>query len=183
LPSDQVERPGFEHQVVQNIDLVRLAVGDVNEAGDIAFQVQQRVQFDGRLGRAKRCPNKHRQTQGGGSVIEHVNRRIELHAKGLCGVQRTCHANQVMREVRIDLPRPSCVCIDQHIARTRLPAKPHVVQPPSMRAQVDFDVGQVLAVGQLSEGHGEDLVQTGEVLDIVFAVVSARQRRNEPSGQ
>jgi hypothetical protein len=35
---------------------VQLAVADVNERGDRAAQVQQRVQLDGGLGRAKRRP-------------------------------------------------------------------------------------------------------------------------------
>ncbi len=35
----------------------------------------------------------------------------------------------------------------------------------------NLDVAQRLAVGQLGEGHGEELVQTREVLDLVFAVV------------
>jgi len=37
-------------------DLVGLAVGDVNDAWDIVPQVQERLQFDGRLGRSKLCP-------------------------------------------------------------------------------------------------------------------------------
>lgn len=52
----QVIRTGFDHQIVEDVDLVGLAVGDVTEAGDRAAQVEQRVQFDGRLGRSKRSP-------------------------------------------------------------------------------------------------------------------------------
>jgi hypothetical protein len=59
----QVESAGLQQQIVQHIDLLRLAVGDVDEAGDIAAQIQQRVLLDGRLGGAKRCPGKHRQAQ------------------------------------------------------------------------------------------------------------------------
>ncbi len=40
-----------------------LAVANVNEGGDEATQVQQGVQFDSRLVRAKRCPRINRQTQ------------------------------------------------------------------------------------------------------------------------
>jgi hypothetical protein len=38
-------------------------------------------------------------------------------------------------------------------------------------AQVDFDVAQGLAVGQVRKSHGEELIQTGEVLDLVFPSV------------
>jgi len=52
-PIHQVKRARLQHQRVHHIDLVRLAVGDVNETGDVAPQIQQRVQLDGRLGRTK----------------------------------------------------------------------------------------------------------------------------------
>ena len=159
----------FQPQIVHHVDLVGLAVGDVNEAGDIAPEVQQRVQFDGCLGRAKRCPGKHRQTQVDGAGVERVNRRIEFHAKRLRGIQRSCNANKVLGEVGIDLPRSCGVRIGQRVARNRLAAKPHVVQPPRLRAKVDLDVAQRLPVSQLGKGHGEELVQAGEVLDLVFA--------------
>jgi hypothetical protein len=37
--------------------------------------------------------------------------------------------------------------------------------------QVDFGVAQGFAVGQLREGHGEELVQAREVFDLVFSIV------------
>jgi hypothetical protein len=49
--------------------------------------------------------------------------------------------------------------------------------------QVDLDVAQGLAVGQLGKGHGEELVQAREVLDLVFPRWSATQRRNVLSGR
>jgi len=52
----QVKSPWLDDQIVENIDLVCLAVGDMNEAGNRAAQVQQRVQFDGRLGGPERRP-------------------------------------------------------------------------------------------------------------------------------
>ena len=38
-----------------------------------------------------------------------------------------------------------------------------------MGAQIDLDTAQRLAVSQLGKGHGEELIQTREVLDLVFA--------------
>jgi hypothetical protein len=46
-----------------------------------------------------------------------------------------------------------------------------VVQPFGLGTQIDLDVAQRFAVGQLSKGHGEELIQTGEVLDLVFASI------------
>ena len=77
----------------------------------------------------------------------------------------------MLSKVGVDLPWACGVRIGQRVARNRLAAKPHVVQPPGLSAQVDFYVAQGLAVGQLGEGHGEELVQAGEVLDLVLASV------------
>ena len=52
----QVVRARLDVQQVQGVDLVHLAVADVNECRDGAAQVQQGVQFDSRLVGAKRCP-------------------------------------------------------------------------------------------------------------------------------
>ncbi len=170
-PVHQVERTGLQHQIVHHVDLVRLAVDDVNERGNIAAQVQQRVQLDSRLGFAKRRPREHRQTQVNGAGVEGIDRGVEFHTKGLLRVQGTSRANQVLREVGIDLPRSRGVRIGQGIARNRLAAKPHVVQPTRLRSQVDLDVAQRLSIRQLGEGHCEELVQAREVLDLVLATV------------
>ena len=137
----------------------------------VAPQIEQGVQFDGGLGRAKRCPGKYRQTQVDGAGVEGIDRRVELHAKGLCRIKWPGNTDQVLREVGIDLPRSCGVRIGQRVARNRLTAKPHVVQPPCLGTQIDFDIAQGFAVGQLGEGHGEELVQTREVFDLVFPVV------------
>ena len=170
-PVHQVEGSGLQHQVVHDIDLVGLAIGDVNEAGNVPSQIEQGMQLDGGLGRAKWCPRKHRQTEIDGAGVEGVNRSIEFQSKWFFGIQGACQANQVLGEVGIDLPRACGVRIGQRVARNRLAAKPHVVQPSGLGAQVDFDVAQRLAVGQLREGHGEELIQAREVLDLVFAPV------------
>jgi hypothetical protein len=51
-----IKRPWLQNQDVQHIDLVHLAVADVNECGNRAPEVQQCVQLDGCLGFAKRRP-------------------------------------------------------------------------------------------------------------------------------
>ena len=170
-PIHQIKRPGLQHQIVHDVDLVRLAVGNVNEAGDVASQIEQRMQFDRRLGRAKRRPGEHRQAQVDGACVERVNRSIEFQSKRFLGVQGTRQANQVLGEIGIDLPRASGVCIGQRVARNRLTTETHVVQPTSLCAQVDFDVAQGFPVRQLRKGHSEELVQAREVFDLVFAPV------------
>lgn len=161
----------LDDQIVENIDLVGLAVGDMNEAGNRAAQVQQREQLDCRLGGPERRPRINRQAQVDGSGIERIYRCIEVHAKRLAGVQRTRHCNQMLRQIGVDLPGARSVCIGQRIAGNRRATKPHVVQPMGLGAQIDFDIAQRFSIGQLRKCHGEELIQTGKILDLVLAPV------------
>src|ERR1019366_1454650 len=68
-----VEGASLDKQQVQHIDVVHLAVGDVDEGGDRSPQIEQRVQLDGRLGGAKRRPREHRQAQIDGGGIEGIH--------------------------------------------------------------------------------------------------------------
>ena len=47
-----VESAGLRQQLVKDIDLVHLSVTDVNEHGDVAAQIEQRMQLDGCLGQS-----------------------------------------------------------------------------------------------------------------------------------
>jgi hypothetical protein len=41
-----------------------------------------------------------------------------------------------------------------------------------LSTQIDLDVAQRLAVGQLCKGHGQELIHAGEILNLVIAAVS-----------
>ena len=169
----QVIRTWFDHQIVEDIDLVGFAVGDVNEAGDRAAQIEQRMQFDGRLGGSKRRPGKHRQAQIDGRGIEGIYRRIEIHVKRLAGIQWARDRNQVLRQISVDLPKACSIRVGHRIAGNRLTAKSHVVQPVRLGTQIDFDIAQRFPIGQLRECHVKELIQTREILDLVFATMGS----------
>lgn len=92
--------------------------------------------LDGVLDETKLRPRKHRQSQVDGGGIERID-----HRKPRAGVQRARR-----------------VCIGQRVSRNRLTAKIHVVQPPGLRTQVDFDVEQGLPIDELGESYGKELV-------------------------
>jgi hypothetical protein len=169
---EQVVRARLDVQQVQGVDLVSLAVADVNECGDGAAQVQQGVQFDSRLVGAKRCPRINRQAQVYRRGIKGVDGCIQVDRHRVLGIQRARHGDQVLREVGVNLPRPSCIGVGQGVARNSLAAQPHVIQPLGLSTQIDLDVAQRLAVGQMSKGHCQELVHAGELLDLVIATVS-----------
>ncbi len=57
---EQVVGAGLDDQIVQGIDLVHLAVADMNKCGYGAAQIEQGVQFDGRFVCSKRRPRINR---------------------------------------------------------------------------------------------------------------------------
>lgn len=77
----------------------------------------------------------------------------------------------MLREICVELPRPGCIGVGQGVARNCLAAQSNVIQPLGLSTQIDLDVAQRLAVGQLSKGHGQELVHAGEVLNLVMASV------------
>ncbi len=169
----QVIRAGLDRQVIEDIDFVGLAVGDVNEAGDRASQIEQRVQFDCPFGGSKRRSRIHRQTQLDRCGVERVYRRVQVHLKRFAGIQRARHRNQMLRKIGVDLPGTRSIRVSQCIARNCRTSKAHVIQTMGLCAQIDFDVAQRFPISQLRERHGKELIQTGKIFDLVFATMSS----------
>jgi hypothetical protein len=184
---EQVISPGLDPQQVQGVDLVHLAVCDVNKRWNRAAQVQQGVEFDGRLVRPKRRPRVDRQTEIDRGGVEGVDRCVQLDRQRVLHIQRARHSNQVLRQVGVNLPGPSGVRIGQCVAGNGLATQAHVIQALGLGAQVDLDIAQGLAESQLCKSHRQELVHAGEFLDLVVASVrghataksAQRQERHE----
>lgn len=99
-----VEGSGFDGQDVQHVHVVQLAIADVDEGGDRTAQVQQRVQLDGRLGRAKWRPLEQTQAQIDGGGVQRVDAGIEFQYGRLLGIERSGARNQPLSERVIDAP-------------------------------------------------------------------------------
>jgi hypothetical protein len=82
-----VDGTGLGHQLIEDIDVVQLAVADKDEGWDIAPQIQERVQLDRRFGRAERRPWKDRETQIDRGGIERVDGVLEIEPERLVGVK------------------------------------------------------------------------------------------------
>lgn len=169
----QLERTGLGQQFVQRVDVVRLAFPHVDEARNRAVHVQQRMQLHRRLGGASRRLRVHRQAQVDGRGVERVDRLFEAQLDRLVGVQRPGDADQMLRQVGVDLARPYRVWIGQRVVRHRR-AKAHAAQPLVLGSQAGLDVAQRVADSQVLERQRVECVQTREVLDLVLAVVACR---------
>jgi hypothetical protein len=69
-PVHHVEGTRLRDENIEHIDIVQLAIGDVDECRDGTAQIEQCVQFHRGLGRAKWRPGKYRQAQVDGSGVE-----------------------------------------------------------------------------------------------------------------
>src|ERR1700746_137280 len=114
-----VEGAGLRPQVVEDVDLVHLAITDVNECGNVAAQIEQCVQLDGRLGRAERRPWKYRQTQINRRGIEGVDGFLQIDAERILCIQKPGDTDQPLGEIRVDAPVAHGVGIGQRIASHR----------------------------------------------------------------
>src|SRR5271155_1282777 len=103
-PIHDVERAGLGQELIEDIDLVHLAVANKDKGRDIAAQIEQRVQFDRGLGRPKRRPRKYRQTQIDGRRIQRIDRILQVDPEGLVDIQRSGDGDQALGEVGVDAP-------------------------------------------------------------------------------
>src|SRR5258708_32939635 len=85
-PIHDVDCAGLREQHVERVNVVQLAIRNVDEARDITAQVQQRVHLDRRpllspgagFGHAEMRPRKDRQTKVDGRRVERIDRVGEV---------------------------------------------------------------------------------------------------------
>ena len=130
------------------------------------------MKLDGCLGGAERCPIEQTQTQVYRRRIQRINgrahQRVELGARRFVGIKRARRFDQMVRQVCKDLPGSDAIGVGQRVARNRLATQPHVVEIFSLSPQIDLDIAQRFACGQLGKGQHQKLIQTTEVLNFVL---------------
>lgn len=168
-PIEKVVCARLDQQLIEGVDLVCLAVADVDKGWNRAPEIEQRVQLDGSLVLTKRCPRINRQAKIDDGCIECVDRRIQIDGQRLVGVERSSNPDQILRKVGIDLPVSRGVRIGERVARHCVATQTHVTKPARVRSKIQFDVAQRLSIPQLRKEHHQELVETREVFDLVVA--------------
>ena len=168
-----VEGSRLQNQLVQGVDIVDFPVGNMDEAGDISPQIDERVELDGRLVFAKLRPGEQRQTQIDGGRIEGVCRLFQGHAEIVACIERSRAPDKDLSEVGIDLPGASFVGVREGVARDASAPEPRVIESRLKRAQTNFDVAEAFAIGQLSKGQTKELIEAEEGLHLVIAAIAA----------
>ena len=155
---------------VEDVDVVEPAFGDVNECGDVAAQVEERVQLDGRLGLPEPRPRKERQAQVDRGGIERVDRVVEIEAVAFLVIQAPRRVDEVLRERGVEPPVPDAVGVGKRVSR-HAAADAHVIELARLGTQAGLDVAQARPVGQLGKRHAPVLIAAGERLDLAIALV------------
>ena len=167
-----IERPGFDGQEVQHVDLVHLPVADVDECWDCATQVQQGMQFDGRLRSTKRCPLEKAQTQIDGRGVQGIYRVLEIEPNQIgIAVELACSSNQHSRQIRPDAPIPRFVGVRQRRPMHAV-TQTHCIKLVGVGPKRRFDVAQALAPGQLRKRHHAKLFRATHAANAGVATVA-----------
>jgi hypothetical protein len=141
------------------------------------------MQLHPSLGGAEACPGEDGEAEIDGGGIQRVDRLLQFQIEGVARIMAACFADQHLRELGEDPPVPPLVGIGQGAADNSA-TDAHVVELLGHGSEADLDVAQALAVGELREGHREELVPAGEaaksmVAAIPLHTVGKRLVRNE----
>src|ERR1700738_2810644 len=171
-PVHDIERAGFHGKKVEGLDIGHFPRGNVDKTGDVAAQVDQRVQFDGSLASAKACPWEEGQTEVDRRGIESVNGLLQIHAQRVARIKFAGLRNEKRGEIGIDAPVAVLIGLGQCVA-CDLATNADVIQFGLHGVQTDFDVAQAGSVGQLSKGHTQELIEARKLAGAIVASVFA----------
>jgi len=121
MPSSKVEQATIHHvetsrlkgNLVEEVDLVQFAVGDMDKRRDLPAQVEQCVQLHSCFGLAKVRPWKQRQRQIDRRGVERLGGVLELDAEVLTGIEPASYLDETQGEIPIDAPIPFLVGVGE----------------------------------------------------------------------
>ena len=166
-----IERGRFEDQLIQEGNVVNFPMSDADHARNRASQIHLGMEFDGAFVLPKRGPREKRETQVDRGGIQSVSSLGDLQPEVLVHIQLSGHSDQHMSKVGVDAPVPFFVRIGQGTSRNFAP-DPCMIKLGLHGPQAYFDVAKTLPIGQLSEGHAKELIETRKGSNVVFASIT-----------
>ena len=146
-------------------------VGDMDEARDVAPQIQFRVHLDCSQVALVPSPGENRERQTDGRRVHGIHQVLQIDIQGVAPVQTTGFLNEIHREIAEDLPIAFLVGIGQSAAANTA-VYAHVVELCLPRFQGDNDVAETVPEGQLPERHLQELIPASQRSDTTIAVVA-----------
>jgi len=170
-PIHDVDGTRLGDQNIECARIVHLAIGDVNETGNAATQIQQRMHLHRRFGRSKMRPWKHRQAQIDGGRVQCVHGIGEIQTQVLADVKRPGLSDQAMGEFGVDVPVAQFVGVGQRRSGYRA-SDTHMVKLGGLCREASFDIAQTLAIGELGEGQNTEMLCARQRPDTMIAAMS-----------
>lgn len=170
-PIHDAERARLDQQKFEHLDVVQLAIGNMDEARNAPLQVQQGVHLDRPLGRSERRSGKQRHAKVDRGRIERICCAVPVDIEWCVYVELAVLRDQTLGKVGIDPPVAFGVGIGQRGSANRLPES-HLITLVGLGGKADFDVAQALPIGELSERHSPIVLSEGERLDVAVSLVA-----------
>lgn len=167
---EEIERPRFEDQSIEPVDIVYPSVGDMHQHGNRSVQIEQRVNLDGAFLLAEPGPRENRQTQIDRRRIDRVNGALDVDAEDLVGIELASASDEQQSQVFIYTPIAGRIGIGQGAASDRA-SQSQVIELLTARAQAVFDIPQALPEGELGEGHAQQLVPAREPRGLIRTTI------------
>jgi hypothetical protein len=124
---EDIDGARFDSNLIEDVDLVDLSVGNDDYGGNTAPQIQKGMKLDSALALSKDGPGEKRQTQIDGSGIQGVYCLFQFYPKVLADIKFSGLVDQDLSEIGVDSPVPHLVGIGQGISGN-FPAYAHVIE-------------------------------------------------------
>ena len=111
-----VEGSGFGQEQVQDVDVMELAVGNVNECRDMPAEIEQRMKLDRRFGFTEMGPREQGQSKIDGGGVQRVDRVGDIQARVLVDVKAPCRMDETLSEIGVEAPVPGLIGVGQSVA-------------------------------------------------------------------
>jgi hypothetical protein len=171
-----VERTRLEDELVHRRDIAAFSSGNTQEHGEVATQVQERVELDRAAFAFELRPREEAQAQPDRRGVQCVHAPLQSHRHGLIDVERPGLFDQHLCQIGPDAPVTPLVGVGERGARD-VPADAQVIQRRARGAERADGVAQAVAKGHLREGHAQQLVMAREASYPPIAMVPGNASR------
>ncbi len=165
-----VKRPRFQDQLVEQIDIVNIAFGNADKTGNTAVEVHQGMELDSAFAFAEMSPREKRETEVDRGRVEDIGGLVQNHTELVFGIQVSCSSDQHLSKIGVDLPISVFVGFGKSASSDFAP-NPCMIQFALQGAQACFDLAETFSVGKLSKGHAQKLIEAGKSSDSVIALI------------
>lgn len=162
--------PFQDNCLIENIDVVNLAGSNNDKGWNATVQIQQGMQFDGRLVPAELGPGKQRQAKVDGSRVQRIGNLFQFLSEFFFGIQSDRFSNQNMSKIGEDFPWSVFVCAGQSASRNG-GTNTGVIQARAQGFQTCYNGSETVSTCQLRKRHNQKLLVTGQFPDMIISAM------------